>query len=158
KGQSLLAGVCALGLSAYVATRTAGHRARLAVMLLGVLAAGTLALLLAAAQMLPVLEHLAGSERWASAGPEGLFDSSLLPYRVVESIWPGVFGAFAAGNRYWMPILPPAGAHRPSPLSLYVGALPLVLALAAAGFRGGPPWRSWMTAVLLLSFWGSLGE
>ena len=56
------------------------------------------------------------------------------------------------------PILPPAGAHRPSPLSLYVGALPIVLALGAAGFRGGPPWRAWMTAVVLLSFWGSLGE
>ena len=52
----------------------------------------------------------------------------------------------------------PGGAHRPSPLSLYVGALPIILALAAAGFRDGPPWRSWMTAVVLLSLWGSLGE
>ena len=36
--------------------------------------------------------------------------------------------------------------------------LPMVLALGAAGFRGGPPWRAWMTAVALLSFWASLGE
>ncbi len=158
RGQSLLLSAWMLGLAAYAATRRPGHRARLAAMLLGLVAAGILALLLASAQVLPVLEHMAASERWAAAGPEDLFESSLLPYRVVEWIWPRVFGGFTAGPRYWMPILPPAGAHRPSPLSLYVGALPLILALGAAGFRDGPPWRSWMTAVVLLSFWGSLGE
>ena len=120
--------------------------------------AGTLALLLAAVQVLPVLEHMAASERWAAAGPEDLFDSSLLPYRVFEWIWPNVFGTFTAGNRYWVAMLPPAWGHRPSPLSLYGGALPVVLALGVAGFRGGPPWRAWMTAVALLSFWASLGE
>ncbi len=92
-----------------------------------------------------------------AAGPEDLYDSSLLPYRAFEWIWPNVSGTFTAGNRYWITILPPTGAHRPSPLSLYAGALPIVLAMGAAGFRGGPPWRAWMTTVALLSFWASLG-
>ena len=127
-------------------------------MLLGLLAAGILALLLAAARCCRCSSTWPPASAGRAAGPEDLFESSLLPYRVVEWIWPSVFGGFTAGNRYWMPILPPAGAHRPSPLSLYVGALPIILALAAAGFRGGPPWRSWMTAVVLLSFWASLGE
>ena len=92
-------------------------------------------------------DHIAASVRWAGAGPELLYNSSLVPYRAFEWIWPNVFGTFTAGNRYWIPILPPAGAEHPSPLSLYAGALPIVLALGDGGFKGGPPWRAWMTAV-----------
>jgi hypothetical protein len=147
-----------LVIAAYVATRRRGHRARLAARLLGLTAAGALALALAAVQVLPVLEHITASVRLAGSGPELLYDSSLLPYRVIEGIWPGVFGTFTAGNRYWMPILPPIGSQRPWPLSLYAGALTLLLAVGAAGFRQGPPWRPWMTAVAILSFWASLGE
>ena len=157
-GQLVVATTWVLAGVAYVASRRGGHRARLAAMFLGLTIAATLALLLAAVQVLPVLEHLAASMRWAASRPDDLYDSSLLPYRIVEWIWPNVFGTFTAGNHYWMPILPPAGAARPSPLSLYAGALPLVLALGAAGFRGGPPWRAWMTTVALLSFWASVGE
>ena len=105
---------------------------------LGLGAAGLLALLLAAVQVLPVLDHITASVRWAGVGPEDLYDSSLLPYRAFEWIWPNVSGTFTAGNRYWIPILPPTGAHRPSPLSLYAGALPIVLAIA----RGRVPRRS----------------
>ena len=57
-----------------------------------------------------------------------------------------------------MGLLPPAEAQRPWPLSLYAGALPAVLALSAGGFRQGPPWRAWMTAVAFLALWASLGE
>ena len=147
-----------LGIVAYAASRRAGDRARLMAMLLGLAIAGALSLLLASVQVLPVLEQMAASLRWAEARPGDLYDSSLLPYRVVEGIWPNVFGTFTAGNHYWMPILPPAGASRPSPLSLYAGALPIVLALGASGFRGRPAWRGWMTAVALLSLWAGLGE
>ena len=157
-GMVVVATAWLLGFVAYVVSRRREHRARLASMFLGLTIAGTLALLLSAVQVLPVLEHIAASLRWAAARPEDLYDSSLLPYRIVEWIWPNVFGTFTAGNHYWMPILPPAGAARPSPLSLYAGALPLVLALGASGFRGGPPWRAWITAVALLSLWASLGE
>ena len=105
-----------------------------------------------------MVDHIATSIRWAGSGISDRYDASLLPYRIVEWIWPNFFGSFSAGNRFWIVLLPPSDAHRPSPLSLYLGALPLVLALGMAGFRKGPPWRAWMTALALLSFAASLGE
>jgi len=127
-------------------------------MLLGLAGACTLAIALTGVQVFPVVDHIATSIRWTGAGITDLYDSSLLPYRVVEWIWPNVFGSFSAGNRYWIVLLPPTDAHRPWPLSLYLGALPLVLAFGVAGFRNGPPWRAWMTAVVFLSLAASLGE
>jgi len=156
--QAILVAAWALGILVYVATRGREHRARLAAMVLGLAISSTVAITLAGVQVVPVLDHIATSIRWAESGPVYLYDASLLPYRAVEWVWPNVFGTFTAGNRYWMSLLPPIDAHRPSPLSLYFGALPLVLAIGAAGFRNGPPWRAWMTAVAILSFWASLGE
>jgi hypothetical protein len=156
-GQLIVAAVWAVGIVAYLARRHA-HRARFAGRLIGLAASGVVALMLSAMQVLPALEQIAASVRWAGSGPDYLYDFSLLPYRIVEWAWPNVFGTFTSGHCYWMAILPPIGAQRPSPLTLYSGALSLVLALGAAGFRGGPPWRTWMTAVALLSLWASLGE
>ena len=147
-----------LGILAYVATRSGAQRGRLRVMLVGLGASCLLASGVAAIQIFPVLEQIATSVRWAGSGPTLLYDTSLLPYRVFEFVWPNVFGSFWAGNRYWMALLPPAAAHRPWPLSLYLGALPLVLAVSAGGFRKIAPWQGWMTAVALLSFWASLGN
>ena len=42
--------------------------------------------------------------------------------------------------------------------SLYVGGLALVLALSAAGFRGRPPWRAWLTAVAAVGLLASFGK
>jgi len=157
-GQAILTtawGFCTL---AYLASRRRAERDCLGSMLLGLALAAALALLLAAVQVLPVLESFKTSVRWAGTGPEDLYDSSLLPYRACEWLWPNVFGTFSHGHHYWISLLPPVEAQRPWPLSLYLGALPLVLALGAAGFRQGPPWRGWMTAVALVSFWASLGE
>jgi hypothetical protein len=39
-----------------------------------------------------------------------------------------------------------------------MGGWALVLALAAAGFRGGPPWRVWVTAVALVGLAASFGK
>ena len=157
-GQATLLALWAAGILFYLATRERGHRIRLIAMLLGLGGSCVLAIGLAAVQVLPVLEHAATSIRWTGDDPISIFESSLLPYRAAEWIWPNVFGTFFSGNRYWMALLPPPGSQRPWPLSLYVGALPLVIALGAAGFRSGPPWRAWMTAVALLGFWASLGE
>jgi hypothetical protein len=157
-GQAILIATWLAGILAYLATRQRGHRKRLIAMLLGLAGSSLLAISLAAIQVLPVLENAGTSVRWSEADSIFLYDSSLLPYRALEWIWPNLFGTFISGNRYWIGLLPPADAQRPWPLSLYAGALPLVLALCAAGFRGGPPWRAWMTAVACLTFWASLGE
>lgn len=156
--QIFLATVWTVGILTYIVTRSRVRRGRLAVMLLGLGVSCLLAAGLAAIQILPALDQITTSVRWVGSGPTLLYDSSLLPYRVFEFVWPNVFGIFWAGNRYWMALLPPSGAHRPWPLSLYVGTLPLVLAMGAGGFRKGPPWQGWMTAVALLTFWASLGD
>jgi hypothetical protein len=127
-------------------------------MILGLGGSAMLAIALSAAQSMPVLDHIGKSVRWAGAGTRLLYDSSVLPYRAVEWIWPNVFGTFGDGNHYWMSLLPPVGAQRPWPLSLYIGALPLVLALGTAGLQGPPPWRAWVTAVALLCVTASLGQ
>jgi hypothetical protein len=147
----------AIALFLYAASRPAHARTQLVTMLGGLAGACVLATALAAAQLVPVLDNMAASVRWAGGGPSLRYDSSLLPYRALEWLWPNVFGTFTHGNHYWMSILPPEGAQRPSPLSLYMGALPLVLAIGALGYRPAPPWRSWMTAVAIVSFGASLG-
>jgi hypothetical protein len=156
--QAILAAAWIVGILVYVANRPREQRTRVARMLMGLVGSGTLAIALAGAQVLPVLDHIAKSVRWPGAGPIDLYDSSLLPDRVVEWVWPNVFGTFVAGNHYWMRLLPPAGSQRPWPLSLSMGTLPLILAIGAAGFRNGPPWRAWMTTVALISFGAGLGE
>jgi hypothetical protein len=157
-GQLLLCALWVPLILLFMATRSADQRRSLRPMFLGLAGACALASVLAAAQILPAAEQVASSVRWAGTGLTDLYDSSLLPYRVAEWVWPNVFGTFTTGNHYWMALLPPAGAQRPWPLSLYLGALPLVLALSGSGFRGGPAWRGWMTAVALLSLLASLGE
>lgn len=142
----------------YVASRRRIHRARLVAMLLGLAVSGILAIFLTAAHLLPALEQIATNVRWTGTGPSDLYDFSLLPYQAFEWIWPNAFGTVSAGNRYWISLLSPARAPRPWVLSFFIGALPLVLALGASGFRGGPPWRAWMTCVAILGFWASLGE
>jgi hypothetical protein len=41
--------------------------------------------------------------------------------------------------------------------SVYLGGLTLILALAGAGFCGGPPWRAWLSVVAVVSLLGALG-
>jgi hypothetical protein len=156
--QAILLTAWVIGVVWHAATRPPAQRPRHSAMIVGLAGSAILAIALTAAQALPVLDHIGKSVRWAGAGTRLLYDSSVLPYRAVEWVWPNVFGTFGAGNRYWMSLLPPVGAQRPWPLSLYMGALPLVLAIGAAGFRDRSPWCAWVTAVALLSITASLGE
>src|SRR5262249_8652201 len=157
RGQAILALPWAPGVLGLVASRRRDDRAALGTMLVGLSVAGILALTLSGMQTLPVLDQIATSVRWMGAGPIDIYNSSLVPYRAVEWIWPNIFGTFTAGNRFWMSLLPPIGPPKVWPLTLYMGALPVVLALGAMGFRAGPPWRAWMTAIAILSLWASLG-
>src|SRR5262249_41189686 len=114
-GQAMVAAAWGFGLGGYVGGRGRGRRGPVVARLLGVGRSCILALTLSAVQVLPVLDQIATSIRWEGAGLEDLYDSSLLPYRVVEWLWPNVFGTFTAPGRYWMPLLPPVGGARPSP-------------------------------------------
>jgi len=111
-----------------------------------------------ALQVLPVVELSRMSVRTAGAGQHDIYPFSVEPYRAVEGIWPGCFGSHRHPQRDWRPLLPPAHPIKPWVPSLYLGGLTLVLALGAAGIRGGPPWRAWLTVIALVSFLGAVGE
>jgi hypothetical protein len=131
---------------------------RLVGSLAGLLGSATLATGLAAAQVLPVVELGRMSIRAAGAGQHDIYPFSVEPYRIVESIWPGCFGSHRHPERDWRPFFPPAHQIKPWVPSLYLGGLTVVLALGGAGFRGGPPWRAWLTVIAFVSFLGALGE
>ena len=69
--------------------------ARLAPLLARLAAACTLAMALAAVQILPVLEFVSESRRVGGEVATDVYRFSLDPFRLVELIWPNVFGTLA---------------------------------------------------------------
>lgn len=157
--QVVLAVAWGVGLLALLARGLRGRGASpLGARMVGLGISGVLAVALGAAQFVPVAENLAASGRWSETTLFDIEAFSLEPYRVVEWAWPNAFGSMLAGERSWLRALPPINNHRVWVPSLYFGALPLALALGAAGFRGGPPWRSWLSAVAILGFLAAAGK
>jgi len=143
----------------WVVRRWARHpQDRLAPRLAGLAGAGMLALSIAAAQVVPTVEFLAVSSRLNENRVLNRFKFSVEPYRLVELIWPGFFGQIFPVYRSWLPVISPALARELWEPSLYVGGLALLLFLGAAGFREGPPWRAWLTALALVSVVASFGR
>jgi hypothetical protein len=121
-------------------------------------AASLLAVALAAAQLLPVAEFTAQSSRMGEVQTLTLSRFSLEPYRLVECLWPGLFGPTFPQNRTWIQLIPPGNDRQLWQHSLYAGGLVPLLVLGAAGFRGKPPWRAWLTAVAAVSLLASFGR
>ena len=132
--------------------------ALLAPRLARLMGACALTMALAAAQMLPVMEFVGQTWRADGVTPTNLYRYSLHPCQLAELIWPNVLGTNAPEYRSWHQAIPPVGGHEILTESLYMGGLTLVLALSASGFRGGPPWRAWLTAVVLVGLAASLGK
>jgi hypothetical protein len=131
---------------------------QLAPMLARLAGACTLAMALAAVQILPVLEFAGQSQRVAGDAATELYHFSLAPCRLVELVWPNVFGTSSPEYRSWLQAAPPAGDHEVWFESLYMGSLTLALALSAAGWRSGPPWRGWLTIVAVVGLLASFGK
>jgi hypothetical protein len=128
-------------------------------MLAGLAGAALLAAAVSGAQLVPVLEFIARSGRGAGGRLHDIYPYSLDPVRVAELVWPNVFGTVTAGNRFWLPVVAsPRALGAMWVHSLYLGGLTLVLALGAIGFRDGPPWRGWLSAVAIVSLVAALGE
>jgi len=126
--------------------------------LAGLAGAAALAGAISAAQLLPVAEYTRISARATDEGPHDIYPFSLEPYRAVELAWPGFFGRHFGKSVAWSGMVLPGITHRTWVPSLYLGGLTLVLALGAAGFRGGSPWRAWLTAIAAVSLIGAFGE
>src|SRR5205823_11969117 len=137
-------------------------RPTLVPMLSGLVAAAVVAAAATAAQLVPVLEFIGQSERAVADGPHDIYPFSLDPARVVEFVWPNVFGTPFHGNQHWLGAVPPKEANVDLWVpTLYLGGLPLVLALGGTRLRsdgqGKPtPWRAWMATIAAVSLIGSL--
>jgi len=134
------------------------HEGRLAPMLAGLVSAIILAVTLAAVQILASLEFTGLSWRARGIAAPNLYQYSLDPWRFAELVWPNVFGTICPENRSWLQAVQPPGDHEFWTVSLYMGGSSLFLALSAAGWRSGPPWRTWLTAIMVVGLLASLGK
>ncbi|NQT14687.1 MAG: YfhO family protein, partial [Planctomycetes bacterium] len=90
-----------------------------------------------------------------AAHHEHVYHFSVGPWRLGEYVWPNAGGRQFPVHRRWLDAVP--GEGRLWTPSLYMGLLPLVLALAAWRLRGEDARQSWLSWVVLLSVVGSLG-
>jgi hypothetical protein len=100
-----------------------GGLRRLGISLVGVAAAGALAFALAAPQLLPTLEYLTQSYRAQTLDPAFALTYSFWPWRFLGLLAPGAFGTPVLGD-YW-------GYGNFWEDAIYIGVLPLLLALVA---------------------------
>lgn len=117
-----------------------------------------LACALSAVQLLPSLEFASRSWRASGIGESTLFGYSLNPVRLVEFAWPNVFGVGPFEGSSWLSVVSPAGGREMWVASLYMGGFTLLLGLTGCGWKSGPPWRPWMTAIAMVGLLGSLGK
>ncbi len=108
-----------------------------------------------------------GDERWSAAArgllgqPEPtthhdrLYDFSIAPWRVVEFVWPNIGGRMFPTHRRWMSLVPAEG--RIWTPALYMGLVPLLLALWQWRIRNAEPAQAWLSWLLLVFTLGSFG-
>jgi hypothetical protein len=127
--------------------------------MLGALASAcALAAALTSAQLLPILEYTANSARAADERPGRIYGFCVEPYRMVEAVWPNMYGRFGPANQSWIHAIPPAGERQVWMPSLYLGGLTLVLVLGGVGFRGAPAWKRWLTIIAVVATAASFGR
>ncbi len=88
-----------------------------------------------------------------------IYQFNLGPWRAIELLWPNVAGRHFPVNSRWLDVLPAEG--RVWTPSLYMGLLPVVLALSSFSVRrrASPAvrWLSWMTLLGVLAGLGVFG-
>src|SRR5690606_28437042 len=87
--------------------RRVGARPLLVPMLCGLGVAAVVAAALTSAQLLPALEFIGQSRRAAADGAHEIYGFSLAPTRLLELVWPNVFGIHDGSNRFWLGAVPP---------------------------------------------------
>ncbi len=77
----------------------------------------------------------------------------------MELLWPNIMGVHFQGNTHWRDAVNLPGVRPEIWVPwMYLGAMTLMLALGALALRQGPPWRIWLTALVVVSLLGSLGQ
>lgn len=85
-----------------------------------------------------------------------LYDFSVGPWRLAELLWPNVGGQAFPERSRWFDVIP--AERRYWTASLYLGVIPLLLALARMRFCHGTPRVRWLTWTMVLGTLASLGE
>jgi hypothetical protein len=83
------------------------------------------------------------------------YQFSVGPWRLVEYVWPNLYGSPFPENRRWITALPSEG--RVWTPSMYLGLLPLILALSCFRLRADCPRRRWLSWSLMLAVLASFG-
>ena len=143
--------------AAWLAWRRRADRV-LPAMLGGLAGAAVLAGLLSAIQLLPIYEYTSRTVRSAEDGPHDIFPFSLEPYRLLEFLWPDLFGSGGSVNRSWGAFLPPRHSTEVWVPTVYLGMPTILLAISAFGFRGADARRCWFGAIALVGVAASLGQ
>ena len=152
-------GMACLGFLYFYYWRRRGWRRPLGSMLLGLVMAAALAASLTAAQLLPVIEFTQLTTRAAAGGLHDIYPFSVEPYRLAELIWPNIGGLQYGENTYWHEVIVIPGVYpRIWVPSLYLGGMTVILAVGALAVRQGPPWRVWLSAIVVVSLLASLGQ
>src|ERR1017187_7925831 len=103
----------------------------LGAMWLGLAISAALAIAATAAQLFPVVEFTQQTTRAAHEGTHELYAFSVEPYRLIEMIWPNVWGAQFGGNTYWAVLIRMPGSFTKIWVpSLYLGGMTFVLAIS----------------------------
>jgi hypothetical protein len=84
-----------------------------------------------------------------------LYDFSVGPWRLAELLWPNCGGRMFPVHRRWFSLLPAEG--RVWTPSLYMGFLPLMMALSALSWRSADLRVRWLSWIVLIFTLGSLG-
>ena len=85
-----------------------------------------------------------------------IYDFSVSPWRGVELIWPGFSGRPFPQNHRWLQAV--NAEDRVWTPTIYMGLLPLLLAIAAIKLRGGTIRRQWISWLIVLAVLGSFGR
>ncbi len=120
------------------------------------------------ARSLYELPYRTAGERWADGllcrnidphtHHEEVYHFSVGPWRLPEFVWPNFGGRQFPTHRRWMEAIPAEG--RVWTPSLYLGLLPLVLAIWSMRFRRGDPrdrWLSWVAVFAVAAGFGWYG-
>ena len=84
-----------------------------------------------------------------------LYDFSLAPWRVAELLWPNVSGHMFPVNQRWLSAL--GGEDRVWTPTLYLGIMPLLIALTTWRLRTADPHVRWLSLVAVGALIGSFG-
>jgi hypothetical protein len=137
-------------LVAWVVYRARSNSGLTRTTILALVAAGTLAFAIAAAQLIPTLEYASVSNRAGDLDPEFALTYSFWPWRALGLVAPDLFGNPGTAD-YW-------GYGNFWEDAIYVGVLPILLAVGALATKGIGRIKWFLLGIAAIAFLLGLGR